>query len=95
MIADQREIGRRKRILEHAEQTGCVTRTCRYFGIPRSSFYRYRALYLEGGTQALANKKRVPKSHPNGTPQDVVDLVLHLRCKYHLGPIRIVWYLER
>jgi len=24
-----------------------------------------------------------------------VDKVLHLRRTYHLGPIRIVWYLER
>jgi ACT domain-containing protein len=57
MNAEQREIRRRKRILAHAEQTGCVTKTCLYFGISRSSFYRYRALYIEGGDQALANKK--------------------------------------
>jgi len=31
---------------------------------------------------------------PNQTPE-VVEKVLHLRRTYHLGPIRIVWYLER
>ena len=79
MNAEQREIRRRKRMLEHAEHTGCVTRTCRYFGIPRSSFYRYRALYNQGGDKALANKKPIPKSHPSATPKEVVELVIHLR----------------
>ena len=32
---------------------------------------------------------------PNQTPPEVVEKVLHLRRNYHLGPIRIVWYLER
>lgn len=90
MNAERREIQRRKKILEHTEKTGCITRTCLYFGIPRSSFYRYRNLYIQGGDAALANKKPVARNHPNATPQTVVDLVLHLRRKYHLGPIRIV-----
>jgi hypothetical protein len=37
----------------------------------------------------------VPHNHPNRTPEAVVEKVLHLRCEYHLGPIRIVWYPER
>ncbi len=65
MNAEQREIRRRKRILEHAEKTGCVTRTCLYFAIPRSSFYRYRNLYIKGGEAALTNKKPIAKRHPN------------------------------
>ena len=36
-----------------------------------------------------------PHNHPNKTPAAVVEKVLHLRRKYHLGPMRIVWYLER
>ena len=28
-------------------------------------------------------------------PPEIVEKVLHLRRKYHLGPIRIVWYLAR
>jgi len=95
MNRDQKEIQRRLRILDHAKQSGCVARTCRYFGIPRSTFYRWRNLYLEGGEPALANKKRAPKSHPRSAPPEVVEKVIHLRKKYHLGPIRIVWYMER
>ncbi len=38
-----REIQRRLRILKHAEETGHVGRTCRYFGSGRASFYRWKA----------------------------------------------------
>jgi hypothetical protein len=31
----------------------------------------------------------------NTTAPVIVDQILHLRRTYHLGPIRIVWYLER
>jgi len=95
MTNDQREIRRKLRILEHANECGNVRKTCRYFGIGRSSFYRWRDAYLKHGEVGLINAKPVPKSHPNQTPDEVVEKVLHLRRKYHLGPIRIVWYLER
>lgn len=37
----------------------------------------------------------VSHNHPNKTPEEVVAKILHLRRTYHMGPIRIVWYLER
>ena len=49
MKADEREIRRKRRVLEHADESGNVAKTCRYFGIPRSSFYRWRNVYLEHG----------------------------------------------
>ncbi len=36
----EREVQRRKRILEHAEETGNTAKTCRYFGIGRARFWR-------------------------------------------------------
>jgi hypothetical protein len=36
-----------------------------------------------------------PHNHPNKTPDEVVEKILHLRRTYHMGPIRIVWYLYR
>lgn len=95
MNEDQREIRRKLRILEHAEKTGSVSVTCRYFGIGRSSFYRWRKAYRRDGVEGLTNARPIARSHPNRTPAEVVEKVLHLRRKYHLGPIRIVWYLER
>ena len=40
----QSEIQRKFRILRYFEETGHVLKTCRYFGIGRTSFYRGRKL---------------------------------------------------
>jgi transposase-like protein len=56
MSKDQREIARKLRILRHAEQTGHVARTCRYFGVGRSSFYRWREAYRKHGDAGLVNR---------------------------------------
>jgi transposase InsO family protein len=95
MTNQQREIRRKLRILRHADKIGDVSKTCRYFGIGRASFYRWRQAYADRGEAGLANARSVPHSHPNKTAPEIVEKVIHLRRKYHLGPIRIVWYLER
>jgi len=95
MTKDQREIQRKFRILRHAEETGHVAKTCRYFGISRSSFYRWRQAYADRFEAGLINAPPIPKWHANRTSPEREEKVLYLRRKYHLGPIRIVWYLER
>jgi len=92
---DQREVQRKLRVLQHAERTGQVSKTCRYFGIGRASFYRWKRAYERDGEVGLANAKPIPKSSPNQTPLEVEEKVLHLRRKYHLGPERIMWYMAR
>ena len=42
MNKDQRGIRRKLRILKQAEEIGSVVKTCRYFGVSRSGFYRWR-----------------------------------------------------
>ncbi len=95
MNQDQREIRRKRRILEHAQRTGNISKTCRYFGVSRSTFYLWEQAYQAGGEQSLVRKKPIPHQMPNQTTAEVVEKVLHLRRTYHLDPIRIVWYLER
>ncbi len=95
MSAEQREVNRRLRILEHVEISGNVSLTCRYFGIGRETFYRWRRKYNLEGQNGLARKKPIGKKWPNQLPDEVVEKILHLRRKYHLGPQRIEWYLER
>jgi len=92
---DQREIRRKLRILQYAEEIGHVTKTCRYFGIGRASFYRWRKAYAERGEAGLINAPPIPKWHANRTPPEREEKVLYLRRKYHLGPMRIVWHLGR
>ena len=95
MTSDQRDIRRKLRVLRHAEANGSVVRTCRYFGVGRASFYRWKTAYKTKGEAGLINGKTIPKWHANRTPLEIEEKVLHLRRKYHLGPIRIMWYLER
>ena len=95
MTNDPREIRRNLRILEHAEASGDVSKTCRYFGVGRASFCRWRHALRARGEAGLANRRSVPHNHPNKTPTEIAEKVLHLRREYHLGPQRIVWYLER
>lgn len=83
------------RILDHAAASGDVSKTCRYSGIGRACFYRWRHALPDHGETGLANKRSVPHNHPNRTPEAVAEKVLRLRREHHLGPIRIVWYLER
>jgi len=63
MKAKEREIRRKKRILDHAVESGNVAKTCRYFGIPRSSFYRWRNVYLEYGEEGLRCQVCIQQNH--------------------------------
>lgn len=91
----QRIVTRRKKILIHAESSGDVSLTWRHFGIGRATFYRWKAAQQKRGDEGLADRRPGPRHHPNETPREVVEKVLHLRRNYHLGSIRIVWYLAR
>jgi transposase-like protein len=44
MTKAQRGILRKRRVLEHAERIGNIRRTCRYFGVSRSTFYLWKKL---------------------------------------------------
>ena len=95
MTNEERDIQRKLKVLQHAEKIGNARKACRYFGIGRSSFYRWRDAYQKHGEAGLKNIKSIPKNPANQTPPEIVEKILYLRRKYHLGPIRIVWYLAR
>jgi hypothetical protein len=53
-------------------------------------------LSLESSFPAPGGSWQTRAEEPaNRTPPEIVEKVLHLRRTYHLGPIRIVWYLAR
>jgi transposase len=95
MTKAQRDILRKKRVLEHAERIGNIRRTCRYFGVARSAFYLWKQAYETYGEEGLVNKKPCPVNLKLRTAPEIVEKVLYLRRTYHLGPISSVWYLER
>ena len=95
MSVPKKEIKRKLRILKHAEYSGNIAKTCRYFGVARSVFYLWRDAYRELGEAGLKRKRPIPKSHPRRTSPEVEEKVLYLRRQYHPGAIRIMWYVER
>jgi transposase-like protein len=82
MTHDQREIHRKKRVLEYAERVGNINKTCRYFGVAKSIFYLWRERYRELGEEGLRSRRCGPHNHPNKTPDEVVEKILHLRRTY-------------
>ena len=56
MTEVQREIRRKKRVIEYAEKIGHVGRACRHFGIARSTFYLWRDRYRESGDEGLKSR---------------------------------------
>ncbi|WP_417625106.1 IS481 family transposase [Paremcibacter congregatus] len=95
MTNDEKEIRRKLAVLKRAEEVGSAAKAYRYYGIPKTTYFRWKKAYRAHGEQGLINKKPIAKRHPNQTPDEVVEKILYLRKKYHLGPIRIMWYMAR
>lgn len=81
--------------IEYAEKWGNVSRACRTFSVSRAGFYRWKKRYEELGEAGLKLRKPIAKDHPRRIPEVTVQKVLELRKNYHLGPQRIVWYMDR
>ena len=58
----QREITHKLKVFAHTEQIGNVAFTCRYFGISRDTFYRWRKSYQSKGEFGLVNSKPCPEN---------------------------------
>ena len=57
-----RDISCKLKVLNHAKAIGHVSRTCRYFGISRETFYQWRRAYERDGERALINSKPCPEN---------------------------------
>jgi transposase InsO family protein len=87
---------RRLAILRHAEEiTGNVSLTCRYYGISRQVFYKWRRRYDQHGLDGLRDRSHRPQVSPNATRTEVVGKIIYLRQHYHFGPAKIAMYLKR
>src|SRR3954453_14333761 len=92
----QRLIRHRLAVLRHAaEVSGNVAQTCRYYGISRTVFYKWRRRYDEFGEDGLRDRSRAPLHSPTATKAEVVGKIMYLRRHYHFGPLKISMYLKR
>ena len=95
MTKAQRDIRRKLRILTYAREIGNISKACRYFGISREGFYRWKRAYAASGEEGLINSKPCPENPSLRIPGEIEEKILYLRKTYHLGQLRIFWFLER
>jgi transposase-like protein len=69
----------RHKFLQHARHSGNVAETCRYFGISRTKFYKWKKRFEKHGVAGLSDQSRAPRNSPNETPKAVVSKILYLR----------------
>lgn len=95
MRPEDRIAQRRLAWFRHVEEvTHNVAKTCRYYGISRTCYYRWYSRYQEVGFDGLRDRSARPHVSPRATPWDVVEKVFYLRRCYHF-PHRIQMYLHR
>jgi transposase InsO family protein len=88
-----RRANRRLAVLQHAEEvSGNVAATCRYYGISRNIFYRWKRRYDDEGLEGLKDRSSTPHHCPTVTQPEVVGKIIHLRQH---GPLKIAMYLQR
>lgn len=91
-----RRANRRLAVLQHAEEVSWnVAATCRYYGISRNVFYRWKRRYEDEGLEGLKDRSSAPLYCPTVTHPDIVEKIIHLRQHYHFGPLKITMYLKR
>jgi len=95
MTKAQQDINRKLRILNYAKKIGNISKACRYFGISRETYYQWRRAYEKYGESALINSKPCPQNPTLRMPIEIEDKIIYLRKTYHLGQLRISWFLER
>lgn len=89
-----RNIKWRLGFIQHAEEiTKNVAKTCRYFGISRTTFYRWYERYQKEGLEGLRDRSHWPFHIP--TKPEIIAKIVYLRQTYHFGPWKIQMYLKR
>lgn len=81
-----------------AGAVGDVSAFCQAQGISRTTFYKWRRRFAEGGVDGLAERSRRPRSTPAATPASVEELVVAkreelARAGADHGPDPIRWAL--
>lgn len=89
------DIARKKRVFAYAAKIDNIAKACRYFGISRETFYDWKKRYAAKGDAGLVNSKPCPQNPRLRVPKPIEDKILYLRSKYHFGPARIAWSLDR
>ena len=70
------------------------TELCRHYGISRKTGYKRVSRYRRWGLEGLGDRSRAPHSHPNRTPEAVVDKLISAKGTHPTwGPKKLVAWL--
>lgn len=80
-----------------AEELGSVVAACRYYGIPRRTYYYWHKRWLASGKKltSLYDQPRTPRSHPKDADEGTVSLVFQLRWGMGYGEDALACILGR
>jgi len=70
------EIHHKLKVLRYAAATGNVARSCRFWGISRDTFYRWKQNYAERGEAGLINSMPCPENPNLRVPKEIEEKVL-------------------
>lgn len=88
-IKEQLDIRRKLKVLNHGQEMGNISKTCRHFGVSRETYYKWKRDYKAKGEAALINCKPCPQNPKNRIAAAIEEKILYLRRHYHLGQLRI------
>lgn len=73
MTQAERDIHRKKPVLEFVAANGKISRTCRRFGISWETLYEWKRAFEELGDEGLINRKPgcAPGTSPLRTPAEI------------------------
>ena len=66
-------------VFEHQRGLHTMTELCEIYAITRETGYYWLRRYQQGGLDALSDRNRAPRQHPNQTPEEIEEAVLDLR----------------
>jgi len=80
-----------------AQELGNVAEACRYYGIPRSSYYYWPRRWAESDKKiaSLYDQPRTPRSNPTTISGDTKELILKVRKESGYGKHALSFVLER
>lgn len=81
MDAKQKVAEQRLSVLELAKVLGSVSAACKQRGMSRTQFYEWKKRFQEQGIAGLVDLPPVHKTHPQTTPDNVVQAVLALSAE--------------
>lgn len=81
---------RRKLVALHSMGEYTVTELATYFGVSRKTAHKWLRRSAAAGENALQDRSRAPRTHPNGTPEAVVAELIEAKLA-HLtwGPLKL------